>query len=466
LLSNFDVKSLLLIVSSFLVAGSLFAASAQSSRPNVVVILADDLGYGDPGCYGGSLVRTPNIDHLAADGVRLTDGYVTAPVCGPSRCGLMTGSYNQRFGMQWNEDQQLQHQYRIPETHKLMPQAFRAAGYRTAHIGKWNVSRDLKLCFDETYDVMDWEGDYLPKQDGKYVGVDDPKKHDSGKVHGLWGPEESGQEYLTDRIGRHAVEFIERNSKEPFFLYLAFNAVHSPFHGKKELEKKYGHIRPQPLNFYAAMLHSLDENIGRVLDKLKQLRLEENTIVIFVSDNGPTAALRSSPADWERDIIVGSAGPLNGHKGQYYEGGIRVPYIIRWPNRLKAGSIFRKPVSTMDLYPTLCAAAEIEVSDKSRLDGINLLPYLTGRKKSDPHPVLFWKTGPAGAVRKGDWKLLFKGDGKAVLFNLAQDVGEKTDVAKENDRIVRQLHKAWTDWSASLPPRTTPPHRQKVFQQK
>lgn len=427
-----------------------WAADASVKRPNMVLIFADDFGYGDPGCYGGTLVPTPAIDSLARDGVRLTDGYVTAPVCAPSRCGLMTGAYNQRFGMQWNDDRR---KYAVGG-HKLLPQALRAAGYLTGHIGKWNIPVDPKDCFDEIYDLIDWEADYFPDRDGHYHGVDSATEFASSKAQGVWGPERSSDEYLTDRIGRHALEFIQKHKSgdKPFFLYLAFNAVHTPFHAKEDLHSRFGKLSP-PLDYYAAMVASMDENIGRVLPALP-----ENTLVVFTSDNGPAKMpVAVWPAGWPRDVLAGSAGPLNGHKAKFLEGGIREPFILRWPGRLKAGTVYRQPVSTMDLYPTLCAAAGVPVPADTKLDGVDLLPFLTGEKTGVPHDILFWKNGENGAVRRGDWKLvLSQSQPRLQLFNLADDLGEQRNLARDKSEQVKELHRAWLDWSATLPPRANP----------
>jgi arylsulfatase A-like enzyme len=421
-----------------------------ADKPNLVLIFADDLGYGDPGCYGGTLVPTPAVDSLARDGVLCTDGYATAPVCAPSRCGLMTGSYNQRFGMQWNDDRR---KYSIGE-HKLLPQALRAAGYVTGHVGKWNIPVDARECFDEVYDLIDWEADYFPDADGHYHGVDSDTEFASSKRQGVWGPERPGDEYLTDRIGRHAVEFVEKHegSSKPFFLYLAFNAVHTPLHAKKEHSARFGDL-PIPLNFYAPMVASMDENIGRVL-----AALPDNTLVAFTSDNGPARMpVDKWPGGWPTGVLAGSAGPLGGHKAQFLEGGFREPFLLRWPAQLKPGSVYRQPVSTMDLYPTFCAAAGVPVPAGTRVDGVNLLPYLTGEKPGAPHEILFWKNGENGAVRQRDWKLLVsQGQPKLQLFNLADDIGETRDLAGEKPELAERLHKAWLDWSATLPPRANP----------
>ena len=435
----------------------LATAFGAESRPNIILILADDMGYGDLGCYGGKLAPTPVIDSLARDGVRCTDGYVTAPVCAPSRCGLMTGAYNQRFGIQWNEDRS---KYSVGP-HKLMPQALKAAGYATGHIGKWNIGSDIKGCFDETQDVIDWEADYFPNSAGHYVGVDSETENASSKRQGIWGPERPSEEYLTDRMGRHACEFIDKHKAQPFFLYLAFNAVHSPWSAKTADREKFAHIKDPPLNFYAAMIASLDENVGRVLAKLKEAGLDQNTIVVFVSDNGPAlgkSAIKVWPENWPMEILVGSAGPLSGHKAQFFEGGIREPFILRWPAKLKAGQTYRQPVSTMDVYATFCSASGSPVPAGTKLDGVNLLPFLSGEKTGAPHEILFWKNGDQGAVRQGDWKLVISTwQPKLQLYNLADDIGEKHDLANENPEPVAKLQKAWLDWSAPLPPRANPP---------
>ncbi|MBM4089288.1 MAG: sulfatase [Planctomycetes bacterium] len=422
-----------------------------SARPNIVLIFADDFGYGDAGCYGGTLVPTPAIDSLARDGVLCTDGYVTAPVCAPSRCGLMTGAYNQRFGMQWNDDRR---KYTLGE-HQLLPQALRAAGYLTSHIGKWNIPVDARACFDEAYDLIDWEADYFPDANGHYHGVDSETEFASSKVQGVWGPERPDDEYLTDRIGRHAVEFIEKHKGggRPFFLYLAFNAVHTPLHAKTDDAARFGAL-PVPLNFYASMVASMDENVGRVL-----AALPANTLVAFTSDNGPARMpVDKWPDGWPTGVLAGSAGPLNGHKGQFLDGGIRVPFLLSWPGQLPPGGVYRQPVSTMDLYPTFCAAAGAPVPNNTRLDGVNLLPFLKRETDGSPHKILFWKNGENGAVREGDWKLLVsQRQPNLQLFNLAADIGEQHDLAGERPELVARLHKAWFDWSATLPPRANPP---------
>jgi arylsulfatase A-like enzyme len=435
-----------------LIAGLLLCLSvaASAGRPNFVLIFADDMGWGDPGCQGGTMAPTPAIDSLARDGVRCTDGYVAAPVCCPSRHGLMAGAYPQRFGMQWNTDRS---HCVIPDAHKLLPETLKAAGYATGLIGKWNVNRDPAPMFDEIHDLMDWEGDYWPDASGHYTGLG-TNEHASGKVQGVWGPERPGDEYLTDRLGRHAVGFVKRRKDGPFFLYLAFNAVHSPWHGKLGHKERFGALQPEPLPYYASMVASMDENIGRVLAALREAGVEKDTLVAFVSDNGPAKSdIKGAKPEWPKHTIVGSTGGLNGWKGQYLEGGTRVPFLLRWPARIKAGATYGRPVSSLDLYATFCAAAGVAVPEGTRLDGVDLLPFLSGAASGDPHAELFWMHDGQGAMRRGDWKLVVSPSApKLRLFDLAADRAESRDLSAEKPGVLDALHAAWTNWSAAMPP--------------
>lgn len=445
-------------------------APAASAHPNIVLIVADDLGYGDLGCYGGSTVPTPHLDRLAAHSIRFTDGYVTAPVCAPSRVGLLSGVHQQRLGVHWNQDvfPAALGQVKFPANHPTLPEALRAAGYVTAVLGKWNLPmREADRTCDEAALLMNFGGDYFPGPDGSYSGVDGGAipKDPVARQQRYWGPAREGEEYLTDRIGRRAAEFIARQGglPRPFFLYVGFNAPHSPFQAKRAQQAQFGHLGPGPLNYYAAMVHSLDENVGRIVAELHRQRLTENTLVVFLSDNGPSPRLRDNwdPA-WPDDLIIGSAGPFSGCKGDFREGGIRVPLFLHWPARLRAGE-YRRPASTLDLYPTLCAAAGATLpADALSLDGVNLLPFLRGERAGEPHPRLYWRNADKGAVREGDWKLLVEGS-KPALFHLGRDPAEQYDLASAETALARRLHQAWLDWGAAhLPPAATAAARPKV----
>lgn len=431
-----------------------------ASRSNVIMVYADDLGYGDVGCYGGALVPTPAIDRLAAEGIRCTQGYVTSPVCAPSRAGLLGGAYQQRFGMQWNVDRKA---YRFPEGHKIMPEAFKDAGYATCSLGKWNIPREPVGIIDEMYCRIDWESDYFPDANGFYEGVDDPVNPDSSKTP-FWGPKKEGDAYVTDRLGNHAVDFIRRHKDEPFFMYLAFNAVHTPLQAKKSYESRVTHIKEEPLRMYACMLISLDENLGRVLDVLDETGLTEDTLVAFVSDNGPARGpVKGWKEHWpQKDFILGSAGFLRGHKGQYYEGGIREPFVLRWPSKWKPGQVYDHPISTLDLYPTFCSAAGIAINRDTRLEGVDLAPYLAGERKERPHETLYWLHDGTGAIRQGDWKLIVSRWPPILqLFDLAKDPSESADLAGSEADQAARLKQAWDDWVAEMPPPAAPEKRKK-----
>lgn len=431
---------------------SAVAAAASAARPNIVLILADDLGYGDIGAYGGKDVPTPNIDRLAREGVRFTDAYVTCPACAPSRLSIMGGAYTQWFGMTWNDDRSA---HKLPDSQRLLPELLRAHGYRTAGIGKWNIVRPVELVFDEVHEFIEWESDYLPQSDGRYIGSGSTTSAGvrSSKTQG-WG--RAGDEYLTDRLARQAADFISRERANPFFLYVGFNAVHSPWQGRARDRERFAHLPHEVLQLYASMIAGLDDGVGRILAALREHQLEQNTLVIFLSDNGPAKGGRHIEGwkpEWPAQLVVGSAGPLRGAKTDLFEGGIREPLILRWPAQLKANSEFGASVITNDLLPTLCGITGAAIPDGMRVDGVNLMPFLRGERPTPPHDLLYWKIKSAAAVRRGDWKLVMLApDWKLQLYNLREDLGETRDLAAQQPEITRELYAAWSTWNAPLPP--------------
>jgi arylsulfatase A-like enzyme len=444
----------------FLAAVSaIIRAAAPAAAPNIVVLLADDMGYGDVSSYGGKDVPTPRIDRLAREGVRFTDGYVTCPACAPSRLSLMAGAYPQRFGMTWNDDRSA---HKLPDAQRLLPELLRGAGYVTGLVGKWNIVRPAETVFDEVHDFIEWESDYFPQEDGRYIGSNATKSPGfaSSKTQ-FWGPQREGDEYLTDRMGRDAASFIARHAAKPFFLYVGFNAVHSPWQGRRADQARFTHLPHEVLQLYASMVAALDENVGRILDALRAQGLEENTLVVFLSDNGPAKGgphIEGWKPDWPRGItVVGSAGPLRGAKTDLWEGGIREPFILRWPARLAAGTTYRAPVSSMDILPTLCAAAGAAVPATTVVDGVDLVPFVRGELTAAPHETIFWKIKSAAALRRGDWKLmLLAPDFKPQLYNLADDIGETRDLAAAKPELTRELHAAWQAWNRTMPPPARP----------
>lgn len=448
----------LLSLCSFVPQNAEAKKKAESNqRPNIIIINADDLGSGDPSCYGGTLFETPNIDRLAAEGIKCTNGYVSAPVSGVSRVGLLTGSYQQRYGMQWNHDQWAtpgREDPLLPESHRQIQTAFKEAGYATAMAGK--IGFNDAQPFDNYYSYTFNGCNYFPNEEGKYANVDVQPGDTAIPVikTGMWGPEREGDEYITDRCGRQCIEFIEENKDNPFFFYLAFNAPHTPLHAKKSDLPRVAHIESEAARLYAAMVLAIDDNVGRILDYLEKEGLRENTIVVMLSDNGPANPIHLSiPTWWPEGApyhVLGQRGGLNGFKGNMWEGGIRIPYIISWPAGLAQGETYTKAVSTLDIYPTLCSAARVAIPEETDLDGTNLMPYFTGGYEKDPHKHLFWYANRMGAVRMGKWKLLIEDD-HHYLFDLEADPGEKTSVMKDNIEITHELLAAYFDFRNQMP---------------
>lgn len=444
-------------------------AERVSNMPNVIILFADDLGYGELSCQGNPEIPTPHIDSIAANGVRFTSGYVTAPNCSPSRAGLMTGRYGTRFGHEFNptgpknEDPGMG----LPLKQKTFADALQEAGYITGLIGKWHLGgtahyHPYRRGFDEFFGFLHeghffvpepWEGVTTWLRRGTLPGGGEGRRT-FGKVtysthmgnrrnepdYDADNPIVRGsqpvyeEEYLTDALTREAVDFIDRHSEKPFFLFLTYNAVHSPLQGADKYMEKFAHIPDIQRRIFAAMLSNLDDSVGEVVKKLREEGLEGDTMVYFISDNGgPTKELTSSNL------------PLRGQKSQMYEGGIRVPFMVQWPGKIPAGKIYDRPVITADIFPTTFAAAELAIPANTELDGVNILPYVKGEKTGDPHNSLYWRQGGKGALRKGDWKIVQMGGnrGKWELFDLSKDISETSDLAKEQPKVLQSLVKEW-----------------------
>jgi arylsulfatase B len=439
--------------------------------PNVVVLLADDLGYGELGCQGNRQIPTPHIDAIAAAGVRFTSGYVTAPNCSPSRAGLLTGRYGTRFGHEFNpigamnEDPGMG----LPLQQKTLAEALQKAGYVTGVFGKWHLGgtahyHPYRRGFDEFYGFMHeghyfvpppWEGvstwlrrKTLPgggagrRTFGKvtystHMENDEPDYDaDNPILRGSQPVDE--QAYLTDALTREAVNFIERHRDKPFFLFLAYNAVHSPLQGADKYMQQFEHIEDFQRRIFAATLANLDDSVGEVTKAIRREGLEDSTMVYFISDNGgPTRELTSSNL------------PLRGEKGQMYEGGIRVPFMVQWPGKIPGGMTYQRPVITTDIFATTFAAAGLSMAGAGELDSVNLLPYIRGEKEGDPHTSLYWRQGGKRALRKGDMKIVRQG-AAWELYDLSQDISEADNLAKSKPALLNELVKEWETLDAQM----------------
>jgi arylsulfatase A-like enzyme len=450
-----------------------------ASRPNLLVIVADDLGSGDVSAYGGD-IATPSIDALAGGGIRFTDGYVTAPVCNPSRAALMTGRYQQRWGQEENEQTATPEgapRGSLPQSETTLGTALRALGYRTGAIGKWHLGMQpgyhpLDRGFEEFFGMASgtsyvdraWPGvhafDELGKFDASEPPLDENALRDSPRRGLVRGREPAPRErYVTEQLAEEAVAFIDRHRAEPFFLYLSFNAPHAPLETTDAYYQRFPQFADERKRVYAAMISALDDGIGRVLARVREAGVENDTLVVLVSDNGAAEYVDS---DGRRNA------PLAGHKRTLYEGGVRLPFMVRWPARLPSGKTYSQPVSTLDLMPTLLAAAGPPATAAASpsapaagapparaLDGVDLLPFLTGERKGAPHDALFWRTSGNAAVRKGDWKLLIAREettGKEIvrLYDLSRDPGETSDLAAKKPAVVAELRALWAKWNEGL----------------
>ncbi|MCI0459829.1 MAG: sulfatase [Gemmataceae bacterium] len=408
-------------------------AGPRRAKPNIIIFLADDLGYADVGFHGCKDIPTPHIDALARGGVRFTSGYVSGPYCSPTRAGLLTGRYQNRFGHEFNPGAK----QGMPLSETTIANRLRALGYTTALVGKWHLGPDkmhpTERGFQHFFGFLGGAHSYFP---GK-------GKNSGGIQRGKKGVDE--QEYLTDALAREAVGFIDKHAKDPFFLYLAFNAVHTPMHATDKYLDRVPKVADEQRRTYAAMLMAMDDAIGRVIAKLREKGLEEDTLIFFLSDNGgPTM---------QGTTINGAINfPLRGSKRQLLEGGVRVPFVMYWKGRLPAGKTYDHPVIALDICPTVLAAAGTKAPPAAKLDGVNLLPYVEGKMKGAPHEALFWRFGEQMAMRKGDWKLVRYDTTGIKLYNLKDDIGEKNDLAAQRPELVREMRAEWDRWNSEMVP--------------
>jgi arylsulfatase A-like enzyme len=446
---------------------------AAEDKPNIIIFLADDLGYADIGVNGCKDIPTPNVDAIANNGVRFTDGYAGHPVCSPSRAALMSGMYQHRFGFEHNSGPErfASPDFGMPREIPSLAEKLKGAGYATGMVGKWHIGfkeglRPHERGFDFHYGFLSGARSYFDNN---------PRELDPILRNGV--PVKDEKEYLTDAFARESVDFIQRSKDQPWFLYVAFNAVHSPLEATEKYESRFPNITDKKRKTYAGMLSALDDAVGRVMTKVRELGEEENTLVFFYSDNGGPTTQTSSRND-----------PLRGFKGQMFEGGIRVPFVMQWKGKVTAGQTYREPVMGFDCHATALAAAGVDrgkgfqpVNDgvpqpteaQSHLDGVNLLPFVRGtifqpvKENSSPtangdrqdayptrpHEELFWRAGQNHAVRKGDWKLThIPQQGGSMLFNLREDIGEQNNRAASEPEKLRELQAAFAKWEKGTQP--------------
>jgi arylsulfatase A-like enzyme len=456
-----------LSIAALALAGLAISAHAAEKKPNVLVLVADDLGWGELGVQGFAKdIPTPNIDSIANSGVRFTSGYVTGPYCSPTRAGLLTGRYQQRFGHEFNPGPAPDPEEKVGLSlaEKTIGDRFKAAGYRTGWFGKSHLGNapefhPNKRGFDEFYGFLGGAHTYLTVAGNG----NDPVQHNGKPVEKL--------DYTTDAFAREAASFIEKNKAEPWFAYVPFNAVHGPLEAPERYATKFAHLSDPKRQKFAGLLAALDDGVGTILTKLRETGQEENTLVFFISDNGgPTAQITSSN------------GPLRGFKAQTWEGGVRVAWFVQWKGKIPAGKVDDRPVIQLDILPTALAAAGVPLEADTKVEGVNLLPYLNGEKTNAPHDALYWRFGQQIAIRKGDWKLVKapggslqqpqQGGGRggqligiastdgAQLYNLKEDIGEQNNLAEKNPEKVKELAADWNKWNRfNVQPKWVPGNR-------
>ena len=453
--------------------------------PNIVVIVADDLGYNDLGSFGSEIIKTPNLDELAHGGVRLTDAYVSAAVCSPSRAGLYTGRYQNRFGYEYNTSGR-DTVVGLPTDQRTLADMLQSAGYATGLIGKWHLGKSenhhpLNRGFDEYFGHLSGGTTYI---DSRMQGVESWPSRNAPTARPEGSAIYDGFEkvevarYLTDIFAEKAVDFIRRHKNDRFFLMLTPNAPHTPLQATAEYVERYRDVEEAGRRIFAAMVSSVDDYVGDVVAELRTHGLLENTLIVFFSDNGCVKYL-------SQDVC--SNDPLSGSKRFHLEGGIRVPFIFHWPAGLPAGSTFRHPAISLDLFSTLAAAA---ASEETAQDSVNLLPFLRGEKDSSPHEFLFWRSMPNMAVRWGKWKLWkvnksdktyddltiggrrlpqvdYTGNSPlgqlTVLYDLSADVGEQENLVGEHPEIVERLESALEAWNGDLAEPLWPSNRSTLY---
>ncbi|WP_235951537.1 sulfatase-like hydrolase/transferase [Crateriforma spongiae] len=435
------------LIQAFVVTGLVLSAtfvSGAETKPNIILLFSDDAGYADFGFHDSVVMQTPNLDRLAESGTRLTQFYVSASVCGPSRAGLMTGRYQQRFGFEENNvppvmspsSQQLDAEMGMPTTIPTLGQVLQQQGYRTGIFGKWHLGyadryHPLRRGFDTFVGFRGGARSFFA-----YPNPDRAQRENL--LERQFAQYQEPKDYLTDVLADATCDFIRENQDRPFFAFVSFNAVHLPLQADRRDRDAFPELSGDRRTL-AQMNLSMDRACGQIMKQLEDLGLSQNTLIVFSNDNG-------GPSDKNASNNF----PFAGVKATHLEGGIRVPGLIAWPGKVPAGETFNDPAITLDLLPTFVAAAGGDPESIDGLDGVNLLPYLQGKKQGRPHQTLYWKKETRGTIRDGDWKLMRFPDRPAQLFDLANDPGEQNDLAAKHPDKVRELFQKLFDWEVGL----------------
>ena len=405
-------------------------AATIPAKPNIIVFYADDFGYADLGCQGVVKdIRTPNIDAIAKNGVRMLNGYSTAPQCVPSRAGMISGRYQNRFGVEANPGD-----FTEFKTITTSPQRMQAAGYVTAMFGKWHLGPESDIATHGFTHTFPFAFNHSCTSNITMDGKDRP----TGKL-------DCGDTYHIDACGQAAVSLIERYKDKPFFFYVAFRAPHVPLDAPKKYLDRFPGAMPDQRREALGMISAVDDNVGLITAKLKELNLTEKTLVFFMADNGAPLKV-TKRAGWDGSLND----PLRGEKGMLTEGGMHEPFVACWPGTIPPGQVYAQPVISLDIGATAVALAGVSVKP-GELDGVNLIPFLTGANKAAPHDSLYWRWCGQAAIREGDWKLLHAGK-REYLFNLKADVEENHNLLAQHPEIAKRLRDKLTAWSMELHP--------------
>jgi len=476
-----------------LLLGSFKTNEKKHKKLNVIVLLADDLGKYEVSAYGGKIVPTPNIDSIGIKGCKFNEGYASAAICAPSRAGLLTGNYQQRFGFEFQPHKKYPRSFIIRGFYKMfmrkdeswciergqdlpsrrevkqeglpleqltMAEFFKQNGYTTGMVGKWHLgyhspSLPNQRGFDHFYGFTEAFSLYAPENSPGIVNAQlgeftDRHMWNQGRGNHCAIKQNDKtvypEDYITFRFANEAVNFIDKNKDKPFFLYVPFSAPHTPFQAPKNYYDKFAHIEDHNKRVYYAMIAALDDAVGSITKKVRELGLEENTVIVFASDNGAATYLN-----------VGNNTPLKGGKFTLFEGGINVPFLMQWKGAIQANTVVNHPVSLIDIFPTMAAAAGLKLPENENFDGVNLLPAITNNVSEAPHEAMFWRSGYNRAIRKGNWKMIVDERNMLIhLYHLGDDKYEAKNIRETYPDIVSSLMDEMMAWDESMTKPTWP----------